>query len=58
MDSEVQSVDTYPEGSKLSVGLHYPTFKQLGPGVLLVYDEWMPVHHISLGKERKGKVFF
>ena len=54
MDSEVQSVDTYPEGSKLSVGLHYPTFKQLGPGVLLVFDEWMPVHHISLGKERKG----
>lgn len=58
MDSEVQSVDTYPEGNKLSVGLHYQTLKQLGPGVLLVFVEWMPVHHISLGKERKGKVFF
>ena len=54
MDSEVQSVDTYPEGSKLSVGLHYQTLKQLGPGVLLVFIEWMPVHHISLGKERTG----
>ena len=54
MDCEVQSVDTYPEGSKLSVGLHYQTLKQLGPGVLLVFIEWMPVHHISLGKERTG----